>query len=68
MTDEITLLPCPFCGGTNVKIFGPVGWHRQFGISHSCSVFFGGSGDFTIGGGTKQDAAKAWNRRSGGAA
>lgn len=57
------LLPCPFCGG-EASIFGPVGWYREYGISHSCRVFYGGSGDFTIGGRTREDAAKAWNTRA----
>lgn len=62
MTD---LKPCPFCGETNVKVFGPVGWYRDFGISHSCRVFFGGSGDFTISGKTEKEAIAAWNTRAG---
>lgn len=57
------LLPCPFCGG-EASIFGPVGWYREYGISHSCRVFYGGSGDFTIGGRTREEAAKAWNTRA----
>ena len=59
MADD--LLPCPFCGQTNVKIFGPIGWYRQYGITHSCGVFFGGSGEFTVGGGSREDAARKWN-------
>lgn len=58
------LKPCPFCGGTNVDVFGPIGWYRQFGISHSCRTFFGGSGDFTIGAKTKEEAIAAWNTRA----
>ena len=58
------LKPCPFCGGTNVEVFGPVGWTRRFGISHSCRTFYGGSGDFTIGGATKDQAIAQWNTRT----
>jgi len=58
------LKPCPFCGGDNVKVFGPVGWYRQYGISHSCRTFFGGSGDFTVGAGSEAEAITAWNTRA----
>jgi hypothetical protein len=58
------LLPCPFCGGENVSIFGPVGWHRQFGVSHTCMAFHGGSGDFTVGAHSRAEAIAAWNRRA----
>ena len=58
------LLPCPFCGGTNVEVFGPVGWYGFFGISHSCRVFYGGSGDFTVGARSKDSAIKDWNTRA----
>lgn len=57
------LKPCPFCGGT-ARVYGPVGWYRQYCISHSCSVFYGGSGDFTVGSKTKEQAIAAWNRRA----
>ena len=55
---------CPFCGGNNVRVFGPVGWYRQFGISHSCQAFHGGSGDFTVGAHSREEAISAWNRRA----
>ena len=57
------LLPCPFCGG-EAKVYGPVGWYRQYGISHSCRVFHGGSGDFTLGAKTEEQAIADWNRRA----
>ncbi len=57
------LLPCPFCGG-EAKVYGPAGWYRQYGISHSCRVFYGGSGDFTLGAKTEEQAIADWNRRS----
>ena len=57
------LLPCPFCGG-EAKVYGPVGWYRQYGISHSCRVFYGGSGDFTLGAKTGEQAIADWNRRA----
>lgn len=59
----VNLLPCPFCGG-EAKVYGPVGWYRQYGISHSCSVFYGGSGDFTLGAKTEEQAIADWNRRA----
>lgn len=58
------LFPCPFCGGNNVRVFGPIGWYRQFGISHSCQAFHGGSGDFTVGAHSREEATSAWNRRA----
>ena len=57
------LAPCPFCGGT-ASVYGPVGWYRQYGITHSCRVFYGGSGDFTLGAKTKEQAITDWNRRA----
>jgi len=63
MTSDAKLLPCPFCGG-EAKVYGPVGWYRQYGISHSCRVFYGGSGDFTLGAKTEEEAIAQWNRRS----
>lgn len=62
--DAPELKPCPFCGGADITVFGPVGWYCQFGITHSCRVFFGGSGNFTIGGKTRHEAITAWNRRA----
>ena len=55
--------PCPFCGGA-AKVYGPVGWYRRYGISHSCRVFYGGSGDFTLGAKTGEQAIADWNRRA----
>lgn len=57
------LKSCPFCGGEDVKIFGPYGWYRQFGISHSCKSFYSGTSDFFQGFSTESAAADAWNRR-----
>ena len=63
MDIEKMLLPCPFCGGDNVTVFGPVGWYRDYGISHSCAVFYNGTGDFTVGAKSKSQAIAAWNHR-----
>lgn len=68
MTTTDKLLPCPFCGGDNVTVFGPVGWYRDYGISHSCAVFYNGTGDFTVGAKSKAQAIAAWNRRASQAA
>lgn len=64
MTRETELLPCPFCGGDNVSVFGPVGWYRQYGITHSCHVFFGGTSEFTLGAKSRAAAIAAWNTRA----
>jgi ssDNA-binding Zn-finger/Zn-ribbon topoisomerase 1 len=63
MTDAPTLLPCPFCGGEKVSIFGPYGWYRHYGISHSCDTFYSGTSEMAQGFATKEAAAKAWNTR-----
>lgn len=57
------LLPCPFCGGRNVKTFGPYGWYRQWGISHSCKTFFCGSSEAFKEFPTETAAVNAWNTR-----
>lgn len=59
MTNEITLLPCPFCGGEaewadgEQKQFG----NEQVNCSHCMAVTFPGS--------DKESAARWWNDRSG---
>lgn len=58
------LLPCPFCGGSNVETFGPYGWYRQWGISHSCQSFYSGSQEMFQGFHTEDSAIAAWNRRA----
>ena len=62
MTEQ--LKPCPFCGGENVKVFGPVGWNREYGISHSCRLFYNGAQELAQGFRSAQDAIAAWNRRA----
>lgn len=57
------LKPCPFCGRTNVKTFGPYGWYRQWGISHSCQTFYNGSSEMAQGFHTEDAAITAWNTR-----
>lgn len=58
------LLPCPFCGGENVKVFGPVGWNREYGVSHSCRFFYNGAQEMAQGFRSAADAIAAWNRRA----
>lgn len=58
------LLPCPFCGNDNVSTFGPYGWYRQFGISHSCSSFYSGSSEMFRGFPSEAHAIAAWNTRT----
>lgn len=60
-----SLLPCPFCGNTDVKVM--TAYEFDFGCDHEfvvcCSALNDGCG---AGGGvrdTKEDAIKAWNRR-----
>lgn len=57
------LKPCPFCGSKCVKTFGPYGWYRQWGISHSCPSFYSGTQDMMQGFSTEEAAIVAWNRR-----
>lgn len=64
MTDG--LKPCPFCGGTNVSVFGPYGWYSQFGITHSCATFYNGAQEIAQGFHSKADAIAAWNTRTKG--
>lgn len=59
----VTLKPCPFCGGDNIRVHGPYGWYRQWCISHSCRSFYSGSGEFSKGFRSKDDAVSAWNAR-----
>jgi hypothetical protein len=58
------LLPCPFCGGANVKVFGPVGWNRHYGISHSCRLFYNGAQEMAQGFHSIKAAVDAWNTRA----
>jgi hypothetical protein len=61
--EQIDLKPCPFCGGTNVATFGPYGWYRQWGISHSCKSFYSGSQEMFKGFPSEAEAIAAWNAR-----
>jgi hypothetical protein len=63
MKSEVKLLPCPFCGG-EAKVFGPYGWYRQWGISHSCASFYSGAQEMFGGFPTKTAAIAAWNTRA----
>lgn len=60
---EIELKPCPFCGGSNVRTFGPVGWYRTWGISHSCKSFYSGTSEIFQGFQSEAGAVSAWNTR-----
>lgn len=62
--DKVTLLPCPFCGEKNVKPFGPYGWYRQYGISHSCKSFYNGTSEMMQGFNSEAEAITAWNTRA----
>lgn len=64
MGENVKLAPCPFCGRDNVKTFGPVGWNRQWGISHSCASFYKGTSGMMQGFISEAAAIKAWNQRS----
>jgi hypothetical protein len=61
---EATLLPCPFCGGDDVKTHVPYGWSRQWCISHSCPTFYSGTSEFAQGFPTEASAITAWNART----
>ena len=62
MSEE--LKPCPFCGGDNVKTFGPYGWYRHWGISHSCRSFYNGAQELAQGFHSQSAAIEAWNTRT----
>jgi hypothetical protein len=57
------ILSCPFCGGSNVSTFGPYGWYRQWGISHSCKSFYSGTSEMIQGFPNEAEAIAAWNTR-----
>jgi len=57
------LLPCPFCGGDNVKVSGPYGWYRQWCITHSCRTFYSGAQEIAQGFPSEAEARAAWNTR-----
>lgn len=59
----IELLPCPFCGGSNVKTHGPYGWERYWCISHNCKVFYNGGSEAFKGYPNEAYAIQAWNTR-----
>lgn len=58
------LKPCPFCGGDDVETFGPYGWHREWGVSHSCRSFYNGSSELAQGFASESAAIEAWNTRA----
>lgn len=65
MTDEVVeLKPCPFCGGGNVSVSGPHGWHQQWCITHSCPTFYSGAQELAQGFPSKAEAIAAWNTRA----
>lgn len=60
--NKIELKPCPFCGSTKIKL-----WHSPFGVGGRCENCGASSGYETkFNGETREDAAKAWNRRANG--
>lgn len=65
MKDDLVerLLPCPFCAG-EAKTFGPYGWYRHWGISHSCRAFYNGAQELAQGFHSEADAIAAWNTRA----
>jgi hypothetical protein len=58
------LKSCPFCGSSNVKTFGPYGWYKQWGISHSCKSFYSGTSEMIQGFPNEAQAITAWNTRA----
>lgn len=61
------LLPCPFCGGTNIAIHpddvGSGGQHVP-PYHAACDMTRGGCGVSVVGDDTEDDAIAAWNRRA----
>lgn len=51
---DIELKPCPFCGGTARRYFGPHDYHGICCQKCTCKIY---------GYGSKAAATKAWNRR-----
>ena len=51
--NDITLTACPFCGSTNVRVFGATAIYAY------CLDCGASSGLY----GSREDAAKAWNTR-----
>lgn len=57
------LRPCPFCG-KRVSTFGPYGWYRNWGVTHSCSSFYSGAQGAFQGFTSEAEAIAAWNTRT----
>lgn len=64
MVDKTDLRACPFCGGENVKTFGPYGWNHAWAISHSCASFYSGAQEMFQGFPSEAAATEAWNTRT----
>ena len=60
MSDETTLLPCPFCGGEAKLFKGILGfWHVMCKDRDGCGVV-----PITNGADTETEAIEAWNTRA----
>ena len=65
------LKPCPFCGSTAViqkiepRLYRPTRNHPYCVICYNCDLMFGYDVDYGGIFDTEEEAAEAWNRRSG---
>lgn len=66
------LKPCPFCGGrvaiaenTAPRLYRPVKNHPYYICCYSCDLLFGYDVDYGGEFDSKEEAAEAWNRRTG---
>lgn len=59
MADAMKLLPCPFCGGANVRVKEQPR-HGTYAICDDCAA----AGPYKKVTGSNDEAAAAWNRRA----
>lgn len=72
MTDQLTPLPCPFCGGTEVLITEGDNFRWRLAFCNCCGAAAGNVRCQTTGNGTKDEweanakkrAIEEWNRRA----
>lgn len=54
------LLPCPFCGGENIKLVDMAGWETWCKSCHACAGCTDNDGEPF----SREQAIAAWNRRT----
>ncbi|RUM42147.1 MAG: hypothetical protein DSY80_07705 [Desulfocapsa sp.] len=64
--DNTKLLPCPFCGSTNVMLHESKHWFAYSVFCCNCGARVGNEGDYcNEGTTTAREAVMLWNRRDG---